>query len=457
MKLPHYTVDTPVFMPVGTQGTLKGLAPEQLEELDCKIMLGNTYHLGHRPGPDLLEKAGGLHKFMNWDRALLTDSGGFQMVSLLKLAEITEQGVKFESPHDGSEMMLTPERSIEIQNSIGADIIMQLDDVVHSTTTGPRVEEAMWRTIRWLDRCLAAHQRPHDQNIFPIVQGGLDPVLRKKCAEELTKRDVPGFAIGGLSGGEEKRQFWRMVDVSTDYLPSDKPRYLMGVGFAVDLVVCVALGCDMFDCVYPTRTARFGNALVPSGKLNLKQQKYEKDFQPIDKDCQCSTCRNYTRAYLHMIIDEAVACSVISVHNVAYQLDLMRSIQQSILDGIFPNFIQDFFKEMFPDKAYPDWAVEALRKVNVDLHPDGKDTYRPKDTQSEANESVNKVKECGIAEGKVHADGVENSIICETVDSEGSEQKLCHLMSGDSSEPIADDSKHNADTTNCKSTGNVIK
>ncbi|XP_060589468.1 queuine tRNA-ribosyltransferase catalytic subunit 1-like, partial [Ruditapes philippinarum] len=224
MTLPHSVVDTPVFMPVGTQGTLKGILPDQLKELDCKIMLGNTYHLGNRPGPELLEKAGGLHKFMNWDRNLLTDSGGFQMVSLLKLAEITEQGVKFQSPHDGSEMMLTPEKSIEIQNSIGADIIMQLDDVVHSTTTGPRVEEAMYRTIRWLDRCIAAHGRPHDQNIFPIVQGGLDAELRKKCAAELTKRDVAGFAIGGLSGGEEKAMFWRMVDVSTDCLPDDKPR-----------------------------------------------------------------------------------------------------------------------------------------------------------------------------------------------------------------------------------------
>ncbi|XP_071111660.1 queuine tRNA-ribosyltransferase catalytic subunit 1-like [Haliotis cracherodii] len=368
MTLPHAVVDTPVFMPVGTQGTLKGLVPEQLAELDCKIMLGNTYHLGNRPGPELLEKAGGLHKFMNWDRALLTDSGGFQMVSLLKLAEITEEGVKFQSPHDGSEMLLTPEKSIEIQNSIGADIIMQLDDVVHSTTTGPRLEEAMYRTIRWLDRCLKAHQRPHDQNIFPIVQGGLDRNLRIKCAKELTKRDVPGFAIGGLSGGEEKTYFWKMVDVSTDYLPDNKPRYLMGVGFAEDLVVCSALGCDMFDCVFPTRTARFGTALTPDGQLNLKNNTFARDFRPIDSDCPCSTCKTYTRAYLNTVVTtETVACQLLTVHNVAYQLTLMKGIRESIIEDKFPEFIKEFFRRYFPKGDYPAWTVEALAKVNVSL------------------------------------------------------------------------------------------
>ncbi|XP_046376211.2 queuine tRNA-ribosyltransferase catalytic subunit 1-like [Haliotis rufescens] len=368
MTLPHAVVDTPVFMPVGTQGTLKGLVPEQLAELDCKIMLGNTYHLGNRPGPELLEKAGGLHKFMNWDRALLTDSGGFQMVSLLKLAEITEEGVKFQSPHDGSEMLLTPEKSIEIQNSIGADIIMQLDDVVHSTTTGPRLEEAMYRTIRWLDRCLKAHQRPHDQNIFPIVQGGLDRNLRIKCAKELTKRDVPGFAIGGLSGGEEKTHFWKMVDVSTDYLPDNKPRYLMGVGFAEDLVVCSALGCDMFDCVFPTRTARFGTALTPDGQLNLKNNTFARDFRPIDSHCPCSTCKTYTRAYLNTVVTtETVACQLLTVHNVAYQLMLMKGIRESIIEDKFPEFIKEFFRQYFPKGDYPAWTVEALAKVNVSL------------------------------------------------------------------------------------------
>lgn len=368
ITLPHAEVDTPVFMPVGTQGTLKGLVPDQLRELDCKIMLGNTYHLGHRPGPELLEKAGGLHKFMNWDRALLTDSGGFQMVSLLELAHITEEGVKFKSPHNGTEMLLTPEKSIEIQNSIGADIIMQLDDVVHSSVEGDRLEEAMHRTIRWLDRCIKAHQRPSEQCLFPIVQGGLNSDLRRRCAEELIKRDVGGYAIGGLSGGEAKSDFWQMVKLSTDLLPDDKPRYLMGVGFAVDLVVCVALGCDMFDCVFPTRTARFGCALVKSGQLNLKNATFAKDFRPVDSECPCSCCRNYTRAYLHVLANtEPAACNILTVHNVAYQLRLMRAMRRSIIEDKFPDFVQQFFNDMFPSGKFPDWAVDALSSVNIHL------------------------------------------------------------------------------------------
>ncbi|KAJ2353269.1 Queuine tRNA-ribosyltransferase catalytic subunit 1, partial [Coemansia sp. RSA 2618] len=213
MHLPHYTAHTPMFMPVGTMGTIKGITPAQLRTLDCHVILGNTYHLGSQPGPELLEKAGGLHKFMAWDRGLLTDSGGFQMVSLLKLANITEEGVEFENPHDGKMMMLTPEMSIGLQNSIGADIMMQLDDVVSSLTTGPRVEEAMYRSLRWLDRGIKAHKRPTEQNLFPIVQGGLDERLRTISAQELTKRESPGYAIGGLSGGEAKGSFWRMVSL----------------------------------------------------------------------------------------------------------------------------------------------------------------------------------------------------------------------------------------------------
>ncbi|XP_043940410.1 queuine tRNA-ribosyltransferase catalytic subunit 1 isoform X3 [Protopterus annectens] len=292
LVLPHGSVTTPVFMPVGTQGTLKGITTQQLESLGCHICLGNTYHLGTRPGPELIKKANGLHGFMNWKRNLLTDSGGFQMVSLVELSEVTEEGVRFQSPYDKKEILLTPEKSIEIQNALGSDIMMQLDDVVSSTISGPRVEDAMLRSVRWLDRCIAANKNPDKQNLFAIIQGGLDSELRKKCLEEMTKRDVPGFAIGGLSGGEEKDQFWRMVTLSTDYLPREKPRYLMGVGYATDLVVCVALGCDMFDCVFPTRTARFGSALVPWGSLQLKNKQYEKDFKPIDEKCDCPTCKS---------------------------------------------------------------------------------------------------------------------------------------------------------------------
>ncbi|KAJ1898965.1 Queuine tRNA-ribosyltransferase catalytic subunit 1 [Coemansia sp. RSA 2337] len=367
MHLPHYTAHTPIFMPVGTMGSIKGITTKQLEALDCHIILGNTYHLGSRPGPELLEKAGGLHKFMAWNRGLLTDSGGFQMVSLLKLANITEEGVEFENPHDGQKMMLTPEMSIGLQNAIGADIMMQLDDVVSSLTTGPRVEEAMWRSVRWLDRSIKAHKRPTEQNLFPIVQGGLDIELRTKSAQELVKRDSPGYAIGGLSGGEAKGSFWRMVSLSTDILPTNKPRYCMGVGYAEDLVVCSALGVDMYDCVFPTRTARFGNALVRTGSMPLKQGRYSADLEPIDKDCDCSTCANYTRAYLHTTATkETTGCHLITIHNIAFQMRLMLDIRKAIVEDRYPAFIREFMRTRF-GKTVPMWIVDALKSVNVDL------------------------------------------------------------------------------------------
>ncbi|XP_065079520.1 queuine tRNA-ribosyltransferase catalytic subunit [Ochlerotatus camptorhynchus] len=368
MSLRHSDVDTPVFMPVGTQGTLKGLLPDQILSLGCQIMLGNTYHLGMRPGAELLKKVGGLHQFMGWPNALLTDSGGFQMVSLLQLAEITEEGVKFESPYDKSECMLTPERSMEIQNAIGADIMMQLDDVVKTTVTGPRVEEAMHRTIRWLDRSISAHARDDEQSIFPIVQGGLQPELRKVCTAELNKRNTRGYAVGGLSGGESKDDFWKTVHLCTDLLPENKPRYLMGVGFAADLVVCVALGIDMFDCVYPTRTARFGCALTRQGQLNLKQQRFKTDMRPIDETCDCSTCKTYNRSYLHHIVTvEPVACSIISIHNVAFQLKLMNEMRENIKADTFPAFVKSYMKEQFPDGKVPQWIVDALAAVSVQV------------------------------------------------------------------------------------------
>jgi len=232
----------------------------------------------------------------------------FRCLNLLKLQNkvqipeiVNRLGVKFESPHDGTELMLTPEQSIEIQNKIGADIIMALDDVVHSLTTGERLEEATHRTTRWIDRCIKAHKRPHEQNLFGIIQGGLDKNLRKISLEQLLARDLPGYAIGGLSGGESKDEFWKIVLQCTQAMPTNKPRYLMGVGFPVDLVVCVALGVDMFDCVYPTRTARFGSALVDSGVISLKNNKYQYDYTPVDPNCSCHTCKNYTKAYLYTV------------------------------------------------------------------------------------------------------------------------------------------------------------
>ncbi|KAJ2784575.1 Queuine tRNA-ribosyltransferase catalytic subunit 1 [Coemansia javaensis] len=367
MHLPHYTAHTPMFMPVGTMGSIKGITTTQLEALDCHVILGNTYHLGSQPGPELLEAAGGLHRFMAWNRGLLTDSGGFQMVSLLKLAKITEDGVEFENPYDGRAMMLTPEMSIGVQNAIGADIMMQLDDVVSSLTTGPRVEEAMWRSVRWLDRSIKAHRRPTEQNLFPIVQGGLDPRLRTLSAQELVKRDAPGYAIGGLSGGEAKGSFWRMVTLSTDILPTNKPRYCMGVGYAEDLVVCSALGVDMYDCVFPTRTARFGNALVRTGSLSLRQGRFRDDARPIDPDCPCSTCKTYSRAYLHTTVaKETTGCHLVTVHNIAFQMRLMRDIRAAIVADRFPQFVRGFMQTRF-GRTVPRWIVEALRSVGIDL------------------------------------------------------------------------------------------
>ncbi|XP_021499430.1 queuine tRNA-ribosyltransferase catalytic subunit 1 isoform X1 [Meriones unguiculatus] len=336
LRLPHGSVATPVFM----------------------------------PGPELIQKAQGLHGFMNWPHNLLTDSGGFQMVSLFSLSEVTEEGVRFRSPYDGKETLLSPERSVEIQNALGSDIIMQLDDVVSSTVTGPRVEEAMHRSVRWLDRCIAAHQHRDKQNLFAIIQGGLNADLRTTCLKEMTKRDVPGFAIGGLSGGESKEQFWKMVALSTSMLPKDKPRYLMGVGYATDLVVCVALGCDMFDCVYPTRTARFGSALVPTGNLQLKKQQYAKDFRPINPECPCPTCQKHSRAFLHVLLhsDNTAALHHLTVHNIAYQLQLLSALRSSILEQRFPEFVQNFMRTMYGDHSLcPAWAVEALASVGITL------------------------------------------------------------------------------------------
>ncbi|XP_018574043.1 queuine tRNA-ribosyltransferase catalytic subunit [Anoplophora glabripennis] len=370
MILPHGEIDTPVFMPVGTQGTLKGLLPEQLEKLGVQIMLANTYHLGTKPGAEILKKAGGLHKFMNWNGALLTDSGGFQMVSLLKLAEITEEGVKFQSLNEQkAEVMLTPEHSIEIQNAIGGDIIMQLDDVVKTTNPDKeRIEVSVHRTTRWLDRCLKAHQNPDSQNIFPIVQGTLYEDLRIISANDHIKRNVHGYAIGGLSGGESKDEFWKIVNLCTDLLPKDKPRYLMGVGFAVDLVVCCALGVDMFDCVFPTRTARFGCGLTMTGQINLKKNIYARDFNPIDKECTCNTCKNYTRAFLHGIVtSHTVACHLLTEHNVAFQLRLMRNIRESIHEDRFPAFVSNFMLDLYPDKNYPTWIRDSLKAVNIEV------------------------------------------------------------------------------------------
>eukprot|EP00775_Hariotina_reticulata_P007805 gene7805-8002_t len=326
-------------MPVGTQG--------------------NTYHLGNRPGPELVAAMGGLHSFINWPRGMLTDSGGFQMVSLLHLADITEEGVTFQSPVDGSRMLLTPEESITIQNQLGADIMMQLDDVVPATNTDPaRFEEATYRTTRWLDRCMSAHKRPQEQNLFPIVQGGFDVKLREISMQQLVARNAPGYAIGGLAGGETKDMFWRVVAQCAAGLPPGKPRYVMGIGYPLDILVCSALGADMYDSVYPTRTARFGVALVDTGVLRLKNAAFAKDMRPIDENCSCTTCQQYTRSYLHHTVTRGVpsASVLVTYHNVAY-------MQEQRL----PEFTRSYLKGMFPAGDVPQWVVDALDVAGISL------------------------------------------------------------------------------------------
>lgn len=376
LTLPHGAVRTPVFMPVGTQGTIKGLTTEQMagEPISCEILLANTYHLALRPGTELLAELGGIHEFMQWPKNVLTDSGGFQMVSLSKLCEITEQGVTFESFVDGSKMLLTPEMSIEHQNRIGSDIIMALDDVVSSVTDDDaRFQEATQRTIRWIDRCMAAHAHPERQNLFGIIQGGLDVSeggLRDQCLDAFIARDLPGYAIGGLAGGESKEAFWKVVAKCAKRLPEHKPRYLMGVGYPLDLVVCSALGVDMFDCVYPTRTARFGTAIVPSGLLKLKAAQFEDDAQPLDATCECFVCKKYTRAFLRLMLkkeESGIGAQLLTFHNVTYMLTLMRRMRQAIIDGDFEPFVQQFMLQQFPDREYPQWAVDALTEAKITL------------------------------------------------------------------------------------------
>lgn len=299
------------------------------------------------------------------------------MVSLLELAKITEEGVEFLSPHDGKPMLLTPEHCMALQNSIGSDIMMQLDDVL--VTTSPdtkRMREAMLRSVRWLDRCIAAHKHPTTQNLFCIIQGGLDLEMRKECCKEMVARDTPGIAIGGLSGGEAKADYCRVVSTCTELLPELKPRYVMGIGYPQDLVVSVALGADMFDCVWPTRTARFGDAITKHGIVKLRSARYCDDFGPVEEGCGCVCCRKgegglgVTRAYVyHLTAKETVGAHLLTIHNVWAQLALMSRVREAIIEDRFPAFLKKFFADWYnEDKAqYPDWAVEALRTVGVDL------------------------------------------------------------------------------------------
>ncbi len=341
----HGEVETPVFMPVGTQATVKGLAPDELEDMGASIILGNTYHLAVRPGVEVLEALGGMHTMAHWKRSILTDSGGFQVMSLAKLRKISEDGVRFRNHVDGAYVDLTPERAIRIQDAIGSDIMMCLDHLPPTTAPRAEVEEAMERTTRWAKRCLAARTRP-DGALFAIIQGGIDHGLRTRHVEALCGEPFDGFAVGGLSVGESIPQMYETLEHTAPQLPADKPRYLMGVGTPIDLLEGVARGVDMFDCVMPTRNARKGSLFVDRGrrKLNLKNARFARQRGPIDPDCDCYTCRRFGAGYLRHLLktNEFLAARLLSRHNVHLYLRLMADMRRALRAGRFAAFYRDW-------------------------------------------------------------------------------------------------------------------
>lgn len=340
---PHGSFDTPIFMPVGTQASVKTLAPEELKEMGAGIILSNNYHLFLRPGSKLVKEAGGLHKFMNWDRVILTDSGGFQVFSLGDLRKISEEGVTFRSHIDGSKKFLSPEIATQSQMDLGADIIMAFDECVPYPADFKYTRESMELTLRWAQRCKDTMTNSN-QGLFGIVQGGMYKDLRIECANRLVDMDFPGYAVGGLSVGEPKELMYEMLDITLEHLPQNKARYLMGVGTPDCLVEGVMRGIDMFDCVYPTRVARNGTAMTWNGRLVIKNAQYEHDFHPIDEHCNCYTCRNYSRAYIrHLVrVNEIFGLRLLTIHNLHFLIDFMRQMRQSIMEDRFPEFYRKF-------------------------------------------------------------------------------------------------------------------
>lgn len=340
----HGTFATPIFMPVGTQATVKTLTPEDLYEIGVGIALSNTYHLYLRPGAELVAKAGGLHSFTNWKRGILTDSGGFQVFSLSKLRQISDEGVYFNSHIDGSRHFLTPEKVMDIEQKLGADIAMCFDECAPFPCTYDEAEKAVARTSLWARRCKESHKR-EDQALFGIMQGNVYPDLRKRSAEEIVALDFPGYAIGGLSVGEPKTDMYRILDITHSLLPENKPRYLMGVGAPEDLVEGVKRGVDMFDCVLPTRLARHGSAYTHEGKITVRNATFAEDFEPVDRQCDCYVCRNYSRAYIRHLIksSEILAHRLLSYHNIYFLVKLMENIRSAIEAGEFEVFYEQFF------------------------------------------------------------------------------------------------------------------
>ncbi|MGJ5674682.1 MAG: tRNA guanosine(34) transglycosylase Tgt [Nostochopsis sp.] len=334
---PHGVVETPRFMPVGTLATVKTLTPAQLKETGAQMVLSNTYHLHLQPGEAIVSGGGGLHKFMGWNGPMLTDSGGFQVFSLSEMRKISEEGVTFRSPHDGQIIKFTPEKSIEIQNILGADVIMAFDECPPATASRQEVQAATERTYRWLLRCIEAHQGHEEQALFGIVQGGVHLDLRCQAAEALKKLDLPGYAIGGVSVGEEPELIHQVVQVTAPLLPYHKPRYLMGVGTYQEMVIAIASGVDLFDCVIPTRWARHGTAMVQGDRWNLKNAKFREDFTPLDETCPCYTCQNFTRAYISHLVrsQEILAYTLLSIHNITELIRFTQKIREAILNDTF--------------------------------------------------------------------------------------------------------------------------
>jgi queuine tRNA-ribosyltransferase len=339
LTLPHGRIETPVFMPVGTQATVKGLTPDMVRRAGAQIILGNTYHLALRPGDELVAELGGLHKFMGWDRPILTDSGGFQVFSLATQVKITDRGATFRSHIDGSPLELTPERAVEIQQNLGSDIAMVLDQCPPGDSGPEVIRTAVRRSIQWAERCQKHHTRP-DQSQFAIVQGGTNLALREECARELVAMDFPGYALGGFSVGEGPEAMHAALPTCTALLPGEKPRYLMGVGRPEDLLAGVAAGIDMFDCVMPTRNGRNALAFTDEGPIRLRNAKHRRDPAPVESGCPCDCCATFSRAYLHHLFaaDEMLGPTLLSLHNVSFYLRLMADVRAAIADGRFESF-----------------------------------------------------------------------------------------------------------------------
>ena len=348
LHTPHGDVETPMFMPVGTQATVKFVSPEELKDIGSGVVLANTYHLWLRPGEDIVDQAGGVQKFMNSKGPMLTDSGGFQVFSLADQRKITEDGVTFKNTLNGDTLFLSPEKSIQIQNKIGADIIMSFDECIPYPATREYVEKSTERTLRWALRGKQAHSRPEEQALFGIVQGGDYEDLRKYCAEKLIEMDFPGYAIGGTSVGEDKETMYRMVKWASDALPFDKPRYLMGVGAVNDLLEAVSRNVDMCDCVLPTRIARHGTLMTSEGRISIRKAIYKNDFTPLDPECDCYTCRNYTKAYLNHLqrTNEGFGTRLMSIHNLRFLVKLMEDARKAIKEDRFNDFKEETLAKM---------------------------------------------------------------------------------------------------------------